>query len=72
MANGQITRLTMDLPKTTPEEREQTRAMSERWRKELAEADAEWLRNATPKQREWMRLLDEDPEMDLTPEMMAD
>jgi hypothetical protein len=26
----------------------------------------------TPKQREWMRLLDEDPEMDLTQEMMAD
>jgi hypothetical protein len=33
MANGQITRLTMHLPKTTLEEREQTRAMSKRWRR---------------------------------------
>jgi hypothetical protein len=33
-------------------------------------AEAEWLQNATPKQR--LRLLDEDPEMDLTPEMIGD
>jgi len=68
MAKGEITRLTMHLPKTTPEEREQARATSEQWQKELADME----RNATPKQVELMRLLDEDPEMELTMEMIEE
>jgi hypothetical protein len=58
MAKGEITRLTMHRRKTTPEERKQMRAEMER--------------NATPRQRELMRRLDEDPEMELSMEMIVE
>jgi hypothetical protein len=59
-------------PTMTPEERAEDRAHMQRLRAEDAAAEAEAERNMTPKQRELMRRLDEDPEMELTPEMIEE
>jgi hypothetical protein len=59
MANGQITRLTVHLPKTTPDERGQMHAMNERWpegtdrsgSRGTSERDAETARMDAPPRR---------------------